>query len=134
MKRANDNREKEIHIMMVDIHIHTVMQNTNFAFLVGGLVWNRWVWSFTVAKPYVEILMKYLLKMFGKNFKMPKPNLKVSIIFLRILVLVALSFRDKFSYTPSGKKEILGLPSRAFLLLIELLPVRRTFFSGGWVG
>lgn len=134
MKQANDNREKEIHFMMVDIHIHTVMQNTNFAFLVGGLVWNRWVWSFTVAKPYVEILMKYLLKMFSKTFKMSKPILKVSIIFLRILVLVALSFREKFSYTPSVKKEILGLPNRAFLLLTKLLLFRHNFFSGGWVG
>ena len=134
MKQANDNREKEIHFMMVDIHIHTVMQNTNFAFLVGGLVWNRWVRSFTVAKPYVEILMKYLLKMFSKTFKMSKPNLKVSFIFLRILVLVALSFREKFSYTPSVKKEILGLPSRAFLLLTKLLIFRHNFFSGGWVG
>ena len=134
MKQANDNREKEIHFMMVDIHIHTVMQNTNFAFLVGGLVWNRWVWSFTVAKPYVEILMKYLLKMFSKTFKMSKPILKVYIIFLRILVLVALSFREKFSYTPSVKKEILGLPSRAFLLLTKLLLFRHNFFSGGWVG
>ena len=69
--------------------------------------------------------------MFSKTFKMSKPNLKVSIIFLRILVLVALSFRDKFSYTPSVKKEILRLPSRAFLLLIELLPFRHNFFSGG---
>ena len=67
-------------------------------------------------------LLEYLLKKAKKPIKYLNSKLRTSIVFLSVLVLGILTFKDELSMTAFVKKKTLGFVSKKrFLLLMKLV-------------